>query len=978
MLKRTMLSRSLLLAFSSTAVLSGTAVFAQQAPAEPHTLQRVEVTGSNIRRTDAETASPVQVITKQEIEQSGKGTVAEYLQTLTADGQGSVPFTYGRGFAGGSAAGISLRGLGANATLVLVNGRRVAPAVLADDAQRMFVDLNQIPMEAVERIEVLKDGASAIYGSDAVAGVVNIILRKNFVGTVLKASYGISGKSDGDETRAAVTHGMGDYAKDGWNLLLNAEFGKKDAVYYRDRVGRGSVGVAALGQAPWGYDPNGTNQNQNGTGNGRLGGSGWIPDNGPNGSTAADGTPIPPFTPLSNSTTSSIIGNVRGPDNVYHSRGPTFAGAQAYCLDHARLPQNNPGGGCITDLWQEVGILQPDHKTANLSGRFTKQVNASTEAFAELSYYSSDSRVQRTGLQPAGGFTMPDGTVVSRTAVAQIGATHPDNPFPGAARRLSYNTTLEIGPDVTSSTSHSFRALAGVKGNLSSWDYDTAVTYSESKQTDTTEKRINWRVADALLNPTAANIAAATAFSPAYAALPAGTLWRIGENANLNSPAMYNALLQDQTRDGRSKQYGVDFRVSRELGSLPGGPIGLALGAEWRHEENVLPLYSGMGDYVGLSLFSWSGKRNIAAAFSEILLPVTKTLELNGAIRYDNYSDAGSAVTPKVGAKWSVLPNLALRGTYAHGFRAPSTTENSPTSIAAFGGATVNDTARCNGTGVDPSLCNGIAPTFLQRGNADLEPEKSRSTTLGAVWDITPKSSITFDWWQIKRTGLPVIEDTQAAIDAGHYTRDPASATTPTDPGGILSASVLFVNSAESLTRGIDLEAKHRWDIGGWGGLTSTLTWTHLLVQRVIDADGTIHDYAGTHGNCEITNCIGSPKDRVSLATTWDMGPWRLGANVNYRGSFSNKLEESDTACAQHLLNGADAPDGCKVKSFWTLDISGAWKFGKNTEVFGSIANVLDRKPPLDSLTYGAIGYNPLDYSGALGRYFRVGLKHQF
>jgi len=190
---------------------------------------------------------------------------------------------------------------------------------------------------------------------------------------------------------------------------------------------------------------------------------------------------------------------------------------------------------------------------------------------------------------------------------------------------------------------------------------------------------------------------------------------------------------------------------------------------------------------------------------------------------------------------------------------------------------------------------------------------------------------------------------------------------------------VLFVNSSQSLTRGVDLEVKHRWDLdGGWGRVTSSLTWTHLLVQRVIEEGGTIHDYAGTHGNCEITNCIGSPKDRVSFATTWDMGQWRLGANVNYRGSFSNKLEKSDTDCAQTLLSGADAPDGCKIKSFTTVDLSGAWQIGKNTELFGSIANIFDKKPPLDPETYGAIGYNPLDYSGAIGRFFRIGLKHKF
>lgn len=208
--------------------------------------------------------------------------------------------------------------------------------------------------------------------------------------------------------------------------------------------------------------------------------------------------------------------------------------------------------------------------------------------------------------------------------------------------------------------------------------------------------------------------------------------------------------------------------------------------------------------------------------------------------------------------------------------------------------------------------------------------------------------------------------------------RDPATKLTANDPGAILTGAVVFQNSDESLTRGLDVEFKHRWDLDGMGKLTTGLTWTHLMTQRVITAAGVVHDFAGTHGNCDVTNCMGSPKDRISLAATWDLGQWRVGANLNYRGSMSNKLEQSDTECAQHLASGAEFPSDCKVKSFTTLDISGAYKLGKNTEISGSIANLLNSKPPSDFLTYGAIGYNPLDYSGAIGRYFRIGLKHQF
>jgi iron complex outermembrane receptor protein len=963
MLKRTTLAKSLLIAFSGTAAaLSVTPAYAQTAPSE---LQRVEITGSSIRRTDAETASPVQVITKQEIDQSGKGTVAEYLQTLTADSQGSVPFTYGRGFAGATAAGISLRGLGANATLVLVNGRRVAPAVLADDAQRSFVDLNQIPLEAVDHIDVVKDGASAIYGSDAVAGVVNIVLRKNYVGTTAKVSYGISQEHDGSEPRIAITHGFGDLEKDGYNVLLNAEAGSKQAIYYRDRSG--TVGASSLAQ--FGFDPNASNNNL-----GRLGGNGWIP--------IANGVRT------NNSALAGIVGSVRNPlTNFYYARSDTsagtgftrtFAGAQTYCNNNTNLPQTNAANGCINDMWRQLGEVQPQQKTGSFFGRLTKTITPEMEAFFEVGFYRSSTEIQNTSLLPSSAINTPSGIPISNTANTVLGAAHPDNPYFGTAARLVYNPGLEIGPNETDSISNSARFTTGLKGTYASWDYDTGLSFSQSHQTDTARKRINYRVANALLNPTAANVAAATAFSPAYAALPAGTYWRIGENAYLNSQAMYNALLQDQTRSGYSREYSFDFKVSREIGQLPGGPIGIAIGTEVRREANNLPFYSGLGDFTGLSLTAYGGSRNIFAAYTEALLPVTKKIDLEAAVRYDHYTDAGNAVTPKVGAKFKLLDSLAVRGTYSFGFRAPSSTENNANSIAAFGGAIVNDNARCN-AGVAASDCKNISPTFVQRGNPALENEKSRSATLGVVWDIAPKSSVAIDLWQIKRTGLPVLEDPQAAVDAGQVVRDPATAQNVNDPGAILTGFVKFVNSSSSLTRGLDVDFKQRFTLGNsLGNLTTSLTWTHLFMQRVTTQAGVVHDYAGTHGDCNITNCMGSPADRVSAAATWDLGAWRFGTNVNYRTSFDNKLEKSAAGCAIQYADGTDAPAGCKIASFTTVDFSTRYMFSKNTEVFGSIQNAFGRTPPLDPITYGAIGYNPLDYSGAIGRYFRVGVKHSF
>ena len=978
-MRTTKICKGLMVACGGVLLSAGHSAIAQTT----QSLERVEITGSNIRRTDTETASPVQIISKQELDQAGKGTVAEFLQTLTADGQGSVPFTYGRGFSGATSAGISLRGLGANATLVLLNGRRLTTAVLADDAQRNYVDLNQIPLEMVERVEVLKDGASSIYGSDAVAGVVNIILKKNFVGTVAKASYGTSYKGDGNEPRIALTHGFGDLDKDGYNFILNAEYGKKGAIYYRDRSGRNAVGVSAIGQPQWGFNPNiGPNNNIT-----RQGGNGWIP---------VDGT----GTRLSNSAYASFIGNVRTPFagpppanyQPYYSRSDptgvgftrTFPGAADYCAAHANLPQNNPAGGCIFDQWQQIGQVQPAQESGSFSGRYTKKVTPDIEAAIDFGYYQVQTSVTQRTTTPSGGYFTPDGVVHSQTAATQLGASHPDNPYFGTAARLSYNPIFDIGTPTTNSKSHSERLAGSLKGTFAGFDFDTGVIWSEAQQTDISTKDINWRVSNALLNPIAANVAAATANNAAYAALPAGTVWRIGENAGLNSPALYNALLADQHRDGFSRLYGADIKVSKEVGQLPGGPIGIAVGAEARRESNALPLYSGLGNYIGLSLTAYGASRNIYATYVEANLPVLKELEINGALRYDHYTDAGDSVTPKVGIKYKPLSNVALRGTYSKAFRAPSSTENGAGSLAAFGGATVDDNARCAALTADGvplatanANCKAVAPTFVQSGNPNLKPEKSTSFTLGAVWDITPKANVTFDFWQIKRKGLPVIEDPQTAVNAGQITRDPATKLSPNDPGSILSGAVIFQNSNESTTNGIDLETKSRWSLGTLGGLTTGVTWTHLITQRVTQSDGQVFNYAGTHGDCNITNCIGSPRDRVSFAGTWDFAPFRVGLNVNYRGKINNKEKQGDP-CALTDISGADYPSGCKIKSFTTADLSAAWKFGKNSEIFGSVQNVFDAKPPIDFLTYGAIGYNPLDYSGAIGRFFRVGVKHQF
>jgi iron complex outermembrane receptor protein len=367
----------------------------------------------------------------------------------------------------------------------------------------------------------------------------------------------------------------------------------------------------------------------------------------------------------------------------------------------------------------------------------------------------------------------------------------------------------------------------------------------------------------------------------------------------------------------------------------------------------------------------------VTALYAEALAPVHKTVEVTGALRYDHYSDVGNSYTPSLGVKWTPLRELALRGTFAKGFRAPSAAENGVGGLAAF--STADDPVRC-ALGVE-SACDAATIAVITSPNPALSPERSKSWSVGAIWDPLPRTNISVDFWQIKRKNEINQEQTDAAIAAGHVARDPSTATTiPGDPGAITAVLARYVNSAQTRVRGVDLDARTAFNLGaGRGTLAMDAKWTHLFKWLRTEQDGSSRDFAGTHGNCDVTNCIGTPDDRANLGATWELAPWRVSATVNYRAPIKNTFFKNDPAgCAFHFADGRDAPNDCEIASFTTLDLTARWMLGPKTELFGTIQNLFDKVAPLDPLTYGATSYNPLDYSGALGRFFSIGLRHTF
>lgn len=910
--KRTKLTTSLLVAFGGVLLSAGPVAQAQDA----QKLERVTVTGSNIKRTDSETASPVQIITREEIEKSGKQTISDVIRTLPVDSNGSISTAFSAGFAAG-ASGVSLRGLGVQSTLVLVNGRRMAPYGLADDGQRNFVDLNQIPLDTVERIEVLKDGASAIYGSDAIAGVVNVILRKDYKGFQLSASGGATGYGDGENGRLAATAGFGDRSADGYNIFITAEASKQSAIAQSDRRDRKWIGTGDV--RPYGYAIDGA---------GGLTGY-WV-------------------TPGA-ITSYQVSGAVRNPTTLQYQLLP---GCSA-----AGLSDPDANGGCVFDttVWDQI---QPKEQRYGVYARGTFDLSPTTELYSEVGLFKSEvDAMSPPGTVTGISYNVRDRVLISRTAVNNLPAGHPDNPF-GAAARFRY--APQDLPRYYNLDTTSTRFLGGIRGTAMDWDYDLGALYVESK---TDLARTGFIRASAL-----------------NAALANGT-FLIG--AGRTPQSVLDQVSPTLTSSTKTSVTSVDLKVSRELMQLAGGAMGLALGFEARQEKLDSPDLPGTftGDVIGLGYSSFAGDRKVYAAYAELAAPVTKSLELSAALRGDRYSDFGSSVTPKVGAKWKPVESFAVRGTYATGFRAPGPAENGNSSTVGF--TTFVDPARCPGGVGAAADCGSGTAAAVTIGNPNIEPEKSRSITFGFIFEPTRDLSLAVDLWQITRkneifsTDPNLILANPSAFPGAEIIRDDSFAT-PTLPGRVIAVVGQYQNFSKVVTNGIDFDIRQRFNLGEAGRLTSNLVLSYFNKFERVAPDGTKTDYVGTHGPTSLSGNAGQPRTRASWAFGYDKGGFLAGLSVNYISGIRN-VEFQYGGCLNGFADGSDAPGGCRIASFTTVDLSGKYNVSKQLEVFGSVLNLFDRIAPLDPQTYGAVNYNPtFQLSGAIGRQFNVGARYKF
>jgi iron complex outermembrane receptor protein len=926
-------------------------VFAQ---AEQAPMQKVFVTGSNIKRADKEDSSPITVMTAKEIAASGANTVAELLHNIPAFGSGtSNDILNDNGFSKGASTA-SLRGLGSSSTLVLLNGRRIAAAAYADpnNGKSTVYDLNSIPVSAIARVEVFKDGASAVYGSDAIAGVINFITKDDYQGAEIAAST--SANDDGQFNRNNINGsiGFGDLDKDRYNALISVDISK-----------RGHTGIK---------DVKDIEQDQYSAINYRLNEYGSYASNNPfifrelNAGKANFSTSAANGQYVKNST-AGCAGNVitGGPQHGIATTSMLY-GRQFCSFD-------------INDYYE----AQSKGTDVNLLSKFTVKLGENLTSFTEI----GASRVEREYVGLPKTIASTAATTVFRvnglptSYQLLLPSGHPDNPFTGYRAAAAFRFTgVDSGAENVNKT---YRFLTGLKGTAGAFDWESGFLYNRAERTDTGHGYLYRPVIDRIV--TEGRTIAATIADP-------------------------NAV-RDVTNTGYSQVTQLDAKASTSFGKLEGGEIGVAFGGEIRQEKLGLTSDPELasGNIIGLSNSVLAGQRTVKSGFVELRTPFTKTFEMDFAGRVDKYPTAKSFV-PKVGAKWEATDKITFRGSFAKGFRAPALSQVAPGGVQSFNNGFV-DPLRCPDgktpvPGADQLDCSRSISS-VSTPNPDLKNETSKSYSFGAIINPTKNVDILIDYYRIRKENETALLSStfvaeHPALYPGLAVRDnnnlvDSKGNVIPNSGQLLAINRTFVNQGSTDTSGIDFEAAHRLNLGDMGRITTRLNYTYMLYFKRAERPGEVsHDLVGTNGGlADWATSVGDmPRHRLNIATTWAYGDHTATLSADYISSVSlNRVWDNDVTypvpychygkgqpSTAYSLGGLpnygySNPD-CNVDEWLTFGAAYSYTGFKNWTLSANIKNLFDTKAPYDP-RYPNEGFNSQLHNG-MGRYFRLTAGYKF
>jgi len=888
MLNRSRMSVAVWAAFSA-GVIGAPAAHAQQ----QQQLERIEITGSSLRRVDAETALPVTIIKAEDLIKQGV-TSAEQAVARIASNQSLQGVSQSIGATTGGQATADLRGLGGNGnkTLVLLNGRRVANHAFDSGS----VDLNAIPLAAIDRIEILRDGASAIYGTDAIGGVINFILRRDFQGIDVSVERQSPQKAGGDTDRATVAAGFGSLTKNRFNVFGSVDYRKQKVVEAPQRS------FAATGI---------------------IGGD------------VTGGT-----------SGSSFPGDIDG----FEPTLPT-------CAPPNSIP-NETGTACRYDFTRDIDIVpKNDQLTALLRGAFALPGDHVVAA----EYLRAENNVTtRVAPQPSSHFISstspfrPAGSPAPRVVGTNPGLGNVANwrQIPAGKRTSESETTTE-------------RWLIEATGAFAGFDYRTALGNSKNKSTEgvtagyTLNSIIAGGVANGIINPFGPQTAAGSALIASAQASGAATI-------------------------GKGDVDFIDFRLNRDLFMLPAGPVAAAFGAEFRKEKFGFENTDLTAQLPSLGVDpdgDTKGDRDVKAAYVEMNFPIVRSLEMTLAARYDKYSDFGSTTNPKVGIRYQPVRQFLLRGSYNTGFRAPTLYEIYQPGSLTFTSDPYDDPVLCPGGVAAPGTSAGVVcgqqvlqrqggPVGTGRPASALQPEKSKTHTIGIVVEPTDSITVGIDYWRISLenqiNGLAeqaifgnfakyqnrffrcsqVSAAVRATIDAclNFPAFDPiAFIDTPTE------------NLGKLRTNGVDLS--FNWRIGrtAYGNWGVTLDGTYVdkyEYQREIG--GQYVQNAGVYADA-------SPVFRWQhvASVNWSAGNWSAVFSNSYKTGYT------------------DQDPTLHVGNYSTYNLNVTWAAIRNLQLGLGVKNVFDTDPPVSVQgTTFQRGYDPR-FTDPLGRtfVFRAGYK---
>lgn len=914
----------------------------QTTSAQTNDLDRIQVVGSRIKRAEVEGPSPVTVITAEQIEREGFNTVYDALETVTANtGFAQNDFNANGGFTP-NASVINLRGLGPGRTLLLINGRRANDYPFPYNGRSNFQNFNAIPAAAVQRIEILAGGASAIYGSDAVAGVINVVLKTNYEGNLLKLKGQTStrgGRDIGD------LQWIGGKTGENWSVTYAFEsFNSEPLFAYQ----RDFMDSAADNPAPPGV-------------NGSAGVGGYQPPIG-----------------IQVRQISATGGTLR----YLQPAGRDCSGSDSY-RPHtytSSVSGNTLGPGCGYDRYPaEQTVLNGNN---DLSGYVygTYNFNDNLEAWASVMAYNSRSRLGG-GVEQWFGGPQPNATFYDPQFGARILPIRALTPETYGGSKGTFQKFEENSYDVAF-------GLRGTIADRFDWDWTIGGAKYEAIR-----DRPRMTVAGAtayFLGPrlgTTSGIAGVPNGLPIY-------------NLNLDrfygpiSEADYASMSTMVHYVGKSDNASTSFVLSGDLFELPAGPVGFAAVLEASRQSYDLKsdrrIFPDVREVYNLTGTGGGGKRSRYAAGGELRIPVFSMLDINLAGRYDKYddiTDVNDAKTWGIGLEFRPFESLLIRGNYATSFKAPDMHYIFSERSGSFG--TVTDYYRCFQASINPAICSGAGATYnyaaftTSQGQPTLREETGKSWSAGLVWDIMDSLSVTADYYSIDLEDVVTVQSGTSILEAelgcntGSYpngqpypfalgsefcnatlsriTRDPSSnAITEIRSGPI--------NLAFQGVKGIDATVNYRLNTDRFGNFGSSLNWSHVLEQtQRATPNAALQSYRDFNSNADY-------RSRIRWSTAWNKGDWDVTVLMTRTGSFPI-WNPGNSNVVNGLIGSRTGPN-----ILWNMTVGK--KITDQLYVRANMNNVFDniapRDPTFNSYPYFWQGYSPV------GREVGLELSYKF